>query len=220
MLILGINTSDNNHISVSLSENDKIIKTIEKTTKKTEEAINLVYELFNSLALSPNDLSGIGVITGPGGYTGVRAGIAVAKTMAQLLDIPVISFNKTDLYILAYNKTGKTICPLVDVKRDEVYTCLAALDNNLINYQMPYIVITTGQLKDLLEKSEKEVIVLSAELTDKKEIFEQITSPNITFDYNFKINSEDICIYTKQKILSGEKTGYNEVIPVYAREAV
>lgn len=220
MLILGINTSDNNHISVSLSENDKIIKTIEKTTKKTEEAINLVYQLFDSLALSPNNLSGIGVITGPGGYTGVRAGIAVAKTMSQLLDIPVIAFNKTDLYILALNKTDKIICPLVDVKRDEVYTCFSTLNNNLINYQMPYTVMTTGELKDLLEKSEKEVIVLAAELADRKEIFKEITNQNITFDYNFKINSEDICMFTRQKIIIGEKTGYNEVIPVYAREAV
>jgi len=48
-----------------------------------------------------NDLSAIGVVIGPGSFTGIRLGIAYAKGLAMGLDIPVVGISAFDLYLAA-----------------------------------------------------------------------------------------------------------------------
>ena len=48
-----------------------------------------------------NDLSAIGVVIGPGSFTGIRLGIAYAKGLAMGLNIPVAGISAFDLYLAA-----------------------------------------------------------------------------------------------------------------------
>lgn len=48
------------------------------------------------------DISAIGVVVGPGSFTGVRLGIAYAKGLSMGLNIPVVGLNAFDLYLAAY----------------------------------------------------------------------------------------------------------------------
>ncbi|MBP5363956.1 MAG: tRNA (adenosine(37)-N6)-threonylcarbamoyltransferase complex dimerization subunit type 1 TsaB [Alphaproteobacteria bacterium] len=47
------------------------------------------------------DISAIGVVVGPGSFTGIRIGIAYAKGLAMGLNIPVVSVNAFELYLVA-----------------------------------------------------------------------------------------------------------------------
>ena len=47
------------------------------------------------------DISAIGVVVGPGSFTGIRLGIAYAKGVALGLDIPVVGISAFDLYLAA-----------------------------------------------------------------------------------------------------------------------
>lgn len=46
-----------------------------------------------------SDLSAIGVVVGPGSFTGIRLGIAYAKGLALGLNIPVVPVNAFELYL-------------------------------------------------------------------------------------------------------------------------
>ena len=46
-----------------------------------------------------SDISAIGVVVGPGSFTGIRLGIAYAKGLAMGLDIPVVPLNAFELYL-------------------------------------------------------------------------------------------------------------------------
>ncbi len=46
-----------------------------------------------------SDISAIGVVTGPGSFTGIRLGIAYAKGIAMGLNIPVVGISAFDLYL-------------------------------------------------------------------------------------------------------------------------
>ncbi len=46
-----------------------------------------------------SDLSAIGVVVGPGSFTGIRLGIAYAKGLAMGLNIPVIPINAFEIYL-------------------------------------------------------------------------------------------------------------------------
>ena len=48
-----------------------------------------------------HDISAIGVVVGPGSFTGIRLGIAYAKGVAMGLNIPVVGINAFDLYLAA-----------------------------------------------------------------------------------------------------------------------
>lgn len=217
MLILGLNTCDNGYISISLSNKDNIISTINKHTKKTEQTVNLIYELFENLSINPYDLSGIGLITGPGGYTGIRAGISVAKTISQLIDIPIIGFSKSEALIKSYsNDSEKYICPLVDVKRDEVYTCIS---DKSLNYVLKPSVMTLENISKTLKESNQNIIVLASEIPEFDKSYD-IKKENILFDYQFSIDSPEICKLTYNQILKGVNTKYNDIFPIYAREAI
>lgn len=48
-----------------------------------------------------SDLTAIGVVTGPGSFTGIRLGIAYAKGLAMGLNIPVVPINAFELYLAA-----------------------------------------------------------------------------------------------------------------------
>lgn len=47
------------------------------------------------------DITAIGVVVGPGSFTGIRLGIAYAKGLALGLNIPVIGINAFELYLAA-----------------------------------------------------------------------------------------------------------------------
>lgn len=48
-----------------------------------------------------SDISVIGVVVGPGSFTGIRLGIAYAKGLAMGLNIPIIPINAFELYLAA-----------------------------------------------------------------------------------------------------------------------
>lgn len=48
-----------------------------------------------------SDISAIGIVTGPGSFTGIRLGIAYAKGIAMGLNIPVVGISAFDLYLAA-----------------------------------------------------------------------------------------------------------------------
>ena len=48
-----------------------------------------------------SDISTIGVVVGPGSFTGIRIGIAYAKGLAMGLNIPVVPINAFELYLAA-----------------------------------------------------------------------------------------------------------------------
>lgn len=48
-----------------------------------------------------SDITAIGVVVGPGSFTGIRLGIAYAKGIAMGLNIPVVGISLFDLYLAA-----------------------------------------------------------------------------------------------------------------------
>lgn len=92
-----------------------------------------IQTMFSKSGILLSELDAIGVVAGPGSYTGLRVGMASAKGLCYALKKPLITLN--GLYIMAsafqsqYFETG-FICPMVDARRMEVFTALYGADLN------------------------------------------------------------------------------------------
>jgi len=60
-----------------------------------EELLQRVDELLAEAGVARRDLSGMVVGTGPGSFTGLRIGLATAKTIAYSLDIPIVGVSSS-----------------------------------------------------------------------------------------------------------------------------
>lgn len=89
-MILCIDTKDQKKVTVTLKENEKIIKSLSEENQFGSQVIlSLIESLLKSQKLGYEDLKGIEVETGPGSYTGVRVGVCTANALAFSLEIPV-----------------------------------------------------------------------------------------------------------------------------------
>ncbi len=93
-MILIINTSGGN-LEFVLGDKYKSV-----AVEKQSVALPIETEKFlQESDVTWNDISAIGVVTGPGSFTGIRLGIAYAKGIAMGLKIPVIGISAFDLYL-------------------------------------------------------------------------------------------------------------------------
>jgi tRNA threonylcarbamoyladenosine biosynthesis protein TsaB len=53
--------------------------------------------LFASSGVTLRDLSGIGVVSGPGSFTGVRTGLAMAKGLCEVVGLPLASLSRLEV---------------------------------------------------------------------------------------------------------------------------
>lgn len=94
--------------------------------KKThsQTLLPMLDEIKRMTELDLNTIDAIAIAAGPGSFTGLRIGAATAKGLGLALEIPIIPVPTVDS--LAYNLYGsdKLICPLMDARRNQVYTGL------------------------------------------------------------------------------------------------
>lgn len=137
-LIINIDTSMETG-SVSLANQGiELAKAINREQRDhaswLHEAIRFVLDENDS---EPGDLQAVAVTAGPGSYTGIRVGMASAKGLAYALSIPLITENT--LKVMAWSQqqvqlkagladpgdaTHELFCPMIDARRDEVFTGL------------------------------------------------------------------------------------------------
>ena len=90
MNILILDTSSNEKITVGLVINGKKDIRVEKIiSNKTQIILPLIDKLLKKHSLKPYDLSEIQINPGPGSFTGLRIGLAIANAMSFALKIPI-----------------------------------------------------------------------------------------------------------------------------------
>ncbi len=83
----------------------------------------LIEDLLAEAGLSLEELDGIAVVSGPGSFTGLRIGMTVAKTLAQVLNVPVVGVSTLEALVYPLQGAGP-VWALVPARRDEVYAAL------------------------------------------------------------------------------------------------
>ncbi|MDD5746615.1 MAG: tRNA (adenosine(37)-N6)-threonylcarbamoyltransferase complex dimerization subunit type 1 TsaB [Candidatus Omnitrophica bacterium] len=101
------------------------------------------------------DIDCCGVNIGPGSFTGLRIGVATLKGLCLASGKPLIGFSSLDALALRVQEQARLICPVIDAKRQQVYSALFYSAGNDIRRKGTYFL---GPVDVLLKKISGDVI--------------------------------------------------------------
>lgn len=112
--------------SVAVLEDDVITAEYSVHYKKThsQTLVPMMDAVARMTELDLKSIDAIAVAAGPGSFTGLRIGSATAKGLGLALEKPVIPVPTVDGLAYQMYGTDKLICPMMDARRNQVYTGL------------------------------------------------------------------------------------------------
>lgn len=125
MKVLAIDTS-NLVLGVAVADENRLLGEV-ITNQKKNHSVRLmptIQSLLDDLDLSPRELDGIAVAKGPGSYTGVRIGVATAKSLSWSLQRPLVGISSLEVLAAHFRYENRLISPLFDARRGQVFTGL------------------------------------------------------------------------------------------------
>ena len=112
--------------SAAIVEDDVLIAEYTTDFKKThsQTLLPMVDEIVRMTETDLSTIDAIAVSAGPGSFTGLRIGAATAKGLCLALDKPLIAVPTLDALIYGVGPTEKLVVPIMDARRNQVYTKL------------------------------------------------------------------------------------------------
>lgn len=178
MIILALDSSGL-VASVAVASEEALLAEYTFNYKKThsQTLLPMLDEVVRMLNLDLSAIDAIAVTAGPGSFTGLRIGSATAKGLGLALNKPIIPVPTLDC--MAYNLYGtdRMVCPLMDARRDQVYTGLYEFCNGRLNVITPQKAVGIDELIDEINKIGRETIFLGDGVSIHREkIIEQMTA--------------------------------------------
>ena len=135
-LILNIDTAQE-IAQVSVAQNGQVLAGASNEEQREHAAFvqPAIQSLMASLNLSMSQLNAVAISMGPGSYTGLRVGMASAKGICYTLKIPLIGVGTLELMAYAAQLVEPDFdqwCPMIDARRQEVYTAVYDRDLHAI----------------------------------------------------------------------------------------
>lgn len=132
----------------------------QNTHAVTENFVQEIHKACEAASCTLQDLSCIGVTTGPGSYTGIRVGVSVIKTIGQLLKIPVYGVSTLEAFLMPYQALSGLYIALMPSRTSEWVGGLFGSRDHRIHRMCPdFIWQEATMYKKLLDFREKVTVV-------------------------------------------------------------
>lgn len=226
MKILGIESAA---LVASVAILDEDITIAEYTTnfKKThsETLLPMLDEIIKMTGIDCSELSAIAVSGGPGSFTGLRIGAACAKGLGLALDLPLIHVPTLDAMALNIYSSDAIIVPIMDARRNQVYTGIYKNDCNLeiIKYSMAVAIDELFEiLRDLDNKEEIKKIIF---LGDGVPVFREYIDKNLEIAHDFasanlnRQRASNIAMLGLKMFKEGKSLLSDDMRPEYIRKS-
>ena len=122
MITLAIETSAKT-FSIAFSRDNLLIGEVFWHTEynHSEKLLPAIGWLLKNLHLKLDEIEKVAVSTGPGSFTGIRVGLACAKTLSQNLGIGLVCIDSFDILSKSINCGRHFVIPAIDALRGEVF---------------------------------------------------------------------------------------------------
>ena len=154
MKILAIDTSTK-FLSLGIYDDGKIYEyNLEVGPKLSSLLIVTISNVLKALELELKDLDYFVCGLGPGSFTGLRVGLSAMKGLSWSLNKPLIGVSTLEL--LAMNAQGcanKIIVPVIDAKRNLIYSCFYRNSGCKLKKMSSYMLVSKDELLKKIKSS-------------------------------------------------------------------
>lgn len=216
MLVLAIDTATKIG-SVSLYD-DKVgvIGELNLYVKVNHSAVimEMIDNLFKMAKLSIKDVDRVAVTVGPGSFTGIRIGVAVAKGLCYGSKRSIVGINELDLLVQNMEAGEGLVVPLIDARKERVYYSIYEKKEGFERVSE----YKDDELKNLLEKLRgKKVIFCGDGAVVYEKIIKDILGENAKIIS--KGNSIPRSIMAGQMAISMEEENLYTLEPFYVNKS-
>ncbi len=99
--------------------------------------VPMIRDLLKTCGLTIDDVTHVAVSEGPGSFTGIRIGMATAKALAQVKNLPVIPVPTLMAFTFNAPDFDGIYCPIFDARRDQVYGGAYYKDEDTVHRLFP-----------------------------------------------------------------------------------
>jgi len=176
-------------------------------------------DLLTKVGLRPQKLDGLIVALGPGSFTGIRIGLAVAKGLSQCLDIPIVGVPTLLAMASQLPYLKEDICPLVTSRKGEVFTALFRWSSN--GYLSRVKPDTCLRMSDLGSITGNKTIFIGNDLPNQGPLLRQQLGKEASLAPAnlWSLKASSVGIVGLKRLKEGDSDCLSELVPLYHREA-
>jgi len=220
MIVLGIDTSTP-QTSLAIGTERQILASLSIAgTARQESVTPALQQLLTWSGLDLHQVDGVAVGVGPGLFTGLRVGVETAKTLAQVLTVPIVGISGLDALAFAVRYTPRRIAAVIDARRGEVFAAVYRSVPGGVAPETDLLVLKPDQLVAELEAVAGEVLCVgNGAILYRREIEElgsrvEFASPAVADP-----DAAALVELAIPRFLLGEFDRVFDVVPLYLRKS-
>lgn len=215
MKILAIDTSSF-PASVAIADNGILMGeyVIRNQRKHSQNIMMMTERLFDDLGMDISDIDVFSVTSGPGSFTGLRIGISSVRAFAQAMKKPVAPVNTLEALAYNFSLSDAVIVPMLDARRDEVFTAAYKFNNGTATEITPPCVMT---ISEICEKYKDSDVIMTGDgaIIHRDELDGFKLAPlNLA-----ETRASSLALAAYKKAEKNELCDYNHVSPLYLRKS-
>ena len=216
MKIIGLDTTSQSG-SVSLINDNKVLGEclFNVGPRHSENVVSSLEWLLDTLNTDKKDIDAVAVSVGPGSFTSVRVGVTIAKSLAYSMKVKIVGVSSLEVLAMNIPGTEKSICSVIDAKRDEVYSAVYKYTGNLLTVEREEKVEALGEL--LADINGPTVFVGDGAVKYREELEANTNSVLVADSFNI-LRSSNCALLGSAKLISGKADNAMELVPNYLRK--
>ncbi|HEX9889295.1 MAG TPA: tRNA (adenosine(37)-N6)-threonylcarbamoyltransferase complex dimerization subunit type 1 TsaB [Nitriliruptorales bacterium] len=168
--------------------------------------------------LEARDVTGVAVGTGPGLYTGLRVGIATAKTFAAALQLPVVGLSGLDVLAFQMRHARRLICAALDARRKELFWAFYRCVPGGVQRQTELRVGSPDRLTGEIQAAGEECLVVGDGGFTYADRFREVDAELAGSEHAFP-DAADLATLAVPRFVREETERPDELTPLYLRQA-
>lgn len=217
MLVLGIETSTTQGGVALVGQTGLVSEyTLNIEVTHSERLLPTIDRMLQDAGLGLGAVQGIAVSIGPGSFTGLRIGLSTAKGLAYATGIPVVSVATLEALAWTVPSCRWPICPVLDARKQEVYTALFQHDPAGLVRLMEDVALAPEALCD---KIRKPTLFLGDGLGSYGDLFRRRLGGKFLVPPPVSRGARPACVagLGRLRLLRGEREALDGLVPRYLR---
>lgn len=221
MNILGIDTSSE-WLNVCVGRDGSYILGKSYWVPRKHVAIlhDVIGEVLKETGIDIKEIELVGVVIGPGSFTGIRIGVSCVKGLLYPLRKECVSLISLDLLAENVERDDAFVMPLIDAKRGQVYTALYQRKEGKVSRLSDHMLL---RIEEALNKIKYPAILLGDGIKVYEEKVKEFTKGKdveLLGEGYWNIKGQRIieCAYRKYKTEGGEDIFQLKPFYIYPKE--